>query len=224
MGEAVLKRSGAALSPVHRSMVALALVATVAVAFVVMAALPYFRVTPEQFRGYWPRRWWLLMHIVTGTVALLSGPVQLALGLARRRWDLHRLLGAVYIASVALSAVAAYYLAIHTGFGWVFGTGLAGLATAWLVTTGLAVAAIRRRLYDQHKDWMLRSYVVTTAFVIFRAFFLALGTAGVGTVTERLAAASWFCWAVPLLVFEAVLQGRKIVSSRESSRESAVQT
>jgi hypothetical protein len=33
---------------------------------------------------------------------------------------------------------------------------------------------------------------------------------GVGNLQEQLAAASWFCWAAPLLVTEAILQGRKI--------------
>jgi Predicted membrane protein (DUF2306) len=224
MVEGVAVGRGAERRPLDGTRVMLALVAVLAIAFVVHAALPYFRVTPEQFRGYWPRRWWLLLHIVTGMVALLSGPIQLGLGFAERRMDLHRVLGAVYVPSVGLSAAAAYSLAVQTDFGWVFGTGLAGLATAWLVTTGVAIVAIRRRLYDQHKEWMLRSYVVTTAFVSFRAFFLALGAAGVGTLTERLAAASWFCWAVPLLLGEAVLQGRKIFSSAESSSQLAARS
>jgi len=43
--------------------------------------------------------------------------------------------------------------------------------------------------------------------------------AGVGTQHEQLAASSWFCWAVPLLVVEAVLQGRKIFGKREPGAE-----
>jgi hypothetical protein len=39
-----------------------------------------------------------------------------------------------------------------------------------------------------------------------------LTAAKVGTLTEQLAVASWFCWAVPLLITEAILQGRKIVA------------
>lgn len=37
--------------------------------------------------------------------------------------------------------------------------------------------------------------------------------AGVGTLQEQLGVAAWFCWAVPLLVTEAVLQGRKILAA-----------
>lgn len=190
----------------------LSVVSLIALVFIAAVAMPYFSLTQEQFRSYWPRRWWLLLHIGTGIVALLSGPVQLWLGLADRRMQFHRRLGAIYMVSVGISSVAAYYLAFNTDFGWVFGAGLGGLATAWVITTGLAFVAIRRHLYEQHKEWMIRSYVVTTAFVTFRLFFTALESAGVGSLNEQLTAASWFCWAVPLLVTEGVLQGRKILA------------
>ena len=200
----------------HRAtLVTLSAVMVVGLFFVVGVALPYvLAMTPEQYDGYWTRRWWLLLHITTGIVALLSGPIQLWLGITDQRPHLHRRIGLVYISSVVISSMAAYYLAFNTDNGWVFGAGLAGLATAWLVTTGLAFAAIRRHLYDQHKEWTIRSYVVTTAFVSFRILFLGLQTTGVGTLHEQLATASWFCWAVPLLVTEAILQGRKILEVR----------
>jgi hypothetical protein len=115
--------------------------------------------------------------------------------------------------SVALSSVAAFYLACHTDFGWVFGMGLAGLAGAWIVTTGLAFVAIRRHLIHQHQEWMIRSCVVTFAFVTFRIFVGVMTVLGVGTTLEQFAAASWFCWAVPLLLIEALVQGRKIFAA-----------
>ena len=57
---------------------------------------------------------------------------------------------------------------------------------------------------------MIRSYVVTFAFVSFRIMFTALQAAQVGQVQEQLGLASWFCWAVPLLITEVILQGRKV--------------
>ncbi len=182
--------------------------------FIIGFALPYFSVTQEQFGANWPRRYWLLLHITTGIVALLIGPFQLWMGFTGRRLPLHRTLGKVYMGAILISSMAAYYLAFNTSISWVFGVGLAGLATAWLTTTGMALAAIRRRLFEQHKEWMVRSYVVTFGFVFFRMFVGATEAAGVGaTIFERLSAASWFCWAAPLLVTEAIIQGRKIFSA-----------
>lgn len=189
-------------------------VTVLALGFLIAFALPNLTLDQQRFGPYWPKRGWLLLHISGGLVALLTGPPQLWLGLNRRRMALHRGLGLTYMTSIGLSSVAAFYLASHTEFGWIFGTGLGGLAVAWIVTTGLAFLSIRRRLIEQHKEWMIRSYVVTFAFVTFRIFFGALEAAGVGTPVERLSAASWFCWAVPLLLTESVLQGRKIFAAQ----------
>jgi Predicted membrane protein (DUF2306) len=57
--------------------------------------------------------------------------------------------------------------------------GLGGLALAWMLTTGMALIAIRRSLVDQHKEWMIRSYVVTFGFVTFRGIIPLLRAAGV---------------------------------------------
>jgi uncharacterized membrane protein len=190
----------------------LVLVTLAGLFFVVVAALPYF--SPDQVRSASVRGVVLLLHITTGIVALFSGPVQLWLGVTDRLPGFHRRLGIVYLTSIAVSSVAAYYLAITTDAGFGFGAGLAGLATAWVITSGLAYLAIRRHLYQQHKEWMIRSYVVTTGFITFRALVIALAAAGVGDIGQRAIVASWFCWSVPLLVTEAVLQGSKILRVR----------
>jgi uncharacterized membrane protein len=188
------------------------------VGFLVGFAFPYLTVNQEQYGWYWPRRGWLLAHIAGGTVALLTGPFLLWMGLNRKRLPLHRTLGKVYMGTIVFSSMAAFYLAFRTDGGWVFGTGLTGLAIAWLTTTGMAYAAIRRRLIEQHQEWMIRSYVVTFGFVFFRIFAGIAEAAGVGTVLERIGAASWFCWALPLLVTEAILQGRKVFAPRRAAR------
>lgn len=192
----------------------LGLAAAGALVFIGVAALPYYlRVEESQFRSYWPMRGWLLTHITMGMVALLSGPVQLWLGLKDLYPKVHKNLGFVYMAAVAVGSVAGYYLAFHTSGGLVFGSGLMGLATAWLTTTGMAFLAIKRHLYEQHKEWMIRSYVVTFAFVTFRALSTVLEGQGMATV-DRIGIAAWFCWAAPLLLNELVLQGRKILRVR----------
>jgi uncharacterized membrane protein len=193
-----------------QSRAAIVLAALAAIGFVAGFALPYLTLDPPSLARYETRRWWLLLHVAGGTVALLAGPVQLWLGIAGRTASAHRRLGAAYVTSVGLSSLAAFYLAARTELGWVFGSGLTGLGVAWIVTTALAVAAVRRGMIEQHRQWMIRSYVVTFGFVTFRALVGVLQAADVGTLQEQLAASSWFCWAVPLLATEAILQGRRI--------------
>lgn len=206
----------AAPGPAHTSgrriHIVLGFVTLISLWFLNSYAFPYFTMDPSRFGIYTPRRDWLLAHIIGGTVALLVGPAQLWLGLKGRSKILHRVLGVVYVMAVGTGSVAAFYLALRTSFGWVFGTGLATLAVAWIITTALAVAAIARCVVQQHREWMIRSYVMTLAFVLFRVLVEIFEVVNIGTLTEQLTGASWLCWTVPLLITEAILQGRKIFS------------
>ena len=192
----------------------LSIAASVGVVFVGAAAIPYYLSSSYGPPEYAPRRGWLLLHIAGGIIALLTGPVQLWLGLADKGMAWHRRMGVGYITGVGIGSVGAFYLATHTDFGWLFGAGLFGLGVAWVTTTGLAFLAIKRSLIDQHKEWMIRSYVVTFAFVTFRIIQPVLQANHIGTPLEDLAAAAWACWAVPLLITELILQGRKVLAVR----------
>jgi len=213
-------RSGA---PGLGSKALITLAAIAAIFFVVVAALPYRALLGSedvakralqdfQFALY-PRRGWLLTHIAGGLIALLTGPVQLWLGLHNVKMEIHRKLGFVYIAGIAIGSVGAIGLVLQTELGLVFGSGLFFLAMAWIATTSLAFMAIKKNLIDQHKEWTIRSYVVTFAFVTFRAGQVALTGRGV-SLQNAIGIMAWACWAVPLLLTEAVIQARKIAQVR----------
>jgi hypothetical protein len=191
--------------------VLISLAAVSAAVFVVLAAVPYFTSSTYNADQYAGRRGVLLVHIAFGTAALFTGPVQLWLGLSDTKMQLHRRLGIAYMSAVVVSAGAAYVIALSPSAGWIFGSGLMGLATAWLGTTLMAFLAIKRSLIEQHKEWMIRSYVVTFAFVFFRIGSATLGAMAPDRVLEQVGALAWACWALPLLFTELILQGRKIL-------------
>ncbi len=207
--------SQAALSherPMSRTAVSLLILGLLmAVVFIAGFAVPYLVFDPAALSRFEGRTFWIWTHVAAGTVALLTGPVLIWLGLKRKRLDLHRPLGFVYLAAGTLGSLAAFYLAATTEVSWVFGMGLAGLGVAWVITSGLAFIAIGRRMIAQHQEWMIRSYVTTFGFVTFRLFVGIATVMNVGTLIEQLSAAAWFCWAVPLLITEAVIQGRKVL-------------
>ena len=198
--------------------------AIVALLYVNSFALPYLLPSAATFGIYESRREWLTIHVLGGTLALFLGPVQFWLALSEysRMW--HRVLGVAYIMCVALSSTAAISLASATDFGWVFKTGMMTLAFVWIGTTGLAVTAICRSLIQQHREWMIRSYVVTFSFVFFEAIIQILDLVRIGTTTERLIVASWLSWSAPLVITEALLQGRKMFHSSATTSYSPAST
>jgi len=162
--------------------------------------------------NYWLMRGWLLMHMTGGMVALLTGPWQFWTGFRTRYARLHRWTGRVFLAAVAVGCIGAYRMAIATTFGWAFGFSLLGLATAWFTTAAMAYYAILKRRIQVHKEWMVRAYVVTFAFVTFRVLNDYGPTSRIQPDNDRAITIGWACWVLPLLVTEVILQLRRMRS------------
>ena len=193
----------------------------IALWYVMTSVMKYGQVTRETYGIFWPRHEWLFAHVVAGTIAIVFGPIQFWLGLRREQPMLHRTIGIAYVLCTVVGAASALYLAFHTAYGWIFGSGLAAMAAAWIVTTGIATIAISRGMVTLHRQWMVRSYLVTFGFVFFRFTTEILDMGNVGTMTERLTFASWASWTIPLLAAEAFTQGRALWTSKKPSGEVA---
>jgi len=180
--------------------------------FIATRVLPYANYSPAVYSDYlWPRRWGLIPHILGGLVALTTGLVQLWLGLTNRVAVLHRTLGKVYVSAILVGSAGGYYLSLTIPSQDVaYAAGLFMLSTVWLITTSMAVLSIRRRNLIQHREWMVRSYTVTFAFVTFRIFADALGRWKLASVDDAGTLMAWACWAVPLALVEPLIQWRKI--------------
>ena len=101
-------------------------------------------------------------------------------------------------------------MALTSEVNLAYASGLFALAMAWMLTSGMALTAILKRNFIQHKQWMVRSYVVTFAFISFRIVDDVMAYYGLGGDTERRAMLAWGCWAVPLLLTETVIQGKQV--------------
>ena len=194
------------------TIVILGSLALLAVWFIATRAWPYASYSPVSYSDYfWPRRWGLIPHLLGGFVALTTGLVQLWLGLTNRVARLHRTLGKVYVSAIIVGSVGGYYLSLTIpAKDVVYGAGLFMLCTAWIITTSMAVLAIRRRNLIQHREWMLRSYTVTFAFVTYRILADALRGWHVMSSDDAGTVMAWACWAVPLLLVEPLIQLRKL--------------
>jgi uncharacterized membrane protein len=182
-------------------------VALVAVWYVATRVLHYYlNYSAEGLDYFWPYRGWLLLHISGGTVALLIGPWQFSQRLRQRHLTLHRLSGRVYLVAIACAASASFYLAVRAPDGWAWGAGLAGLGFAWLMTSGMAYYAVRQRQIQIHREWMVRSYIVTFAFVTDRVLAMLGRAVHLIPLNDSRVTFIWACWSIPLLIAEMVMQ------------------
>lgn len=163
--------------------------------------------------NHWALRGWLLMHVTGGTVALLLGPWQFWTGFRQRYTRLHRWIGRLFLGGVAIGSVGAYRMAIGTALGWAFGFALLVMATAWFTSAAMAFYAIVRGRVQIHKEWMVRTYVVTFAFVTIRVLNDYYPGDRLQPASDRAVTCAWASWVLPLLFAELILQLRRMRSS-----------
>ena len=198
------------------------LVLSLSLYFIYSYALRYFNFSsPAYSPDLKPFTLALVTHISGGIVALLLGPVQFIGTIRRKRPLLHRNIGKIYLVTVLVSGLTSLYLSIghilikNAMVG--YGTGLIGLALAWLSTSTFAFIAIKQRNVEQHREWMVRSYTVTCGFVLFRIVLELLLKNTKVRFGEAATLSAWSCWAIPLLVTEIALQARKLTSPAKNT-------
>jgi hypothetical protein len=138
--------------------------------FIVTDAGEYLRSFTDVVYGrFWPVRHVMLLHIATGALALILGAAQFCLAYFRRTSALHRWTGRAYVSAVAVSCIAS--LAVLRN-GSVVGTAwvvlLVLLSASALLFTTIGFIEARRRRWNRHAAWMLRSYMAMMVFAWFR--------------------------------------------------------
>lgn len=151
----------------------------------------------------------LIVHVVGGLAMLGLGAANLYIGTTRRAFALHRWLGHGYLLIGGTGAVAALALSVaapHEPRSLYLATGT--LSAVWIAVAGMAWRAARNRRFASHREWMIRSYVLTWTFVGCRLVMMVddpfpwLGKEGV-------TAAIWINWVVPLVLCEMALRWRE---------------
>jgi uncharacterized membrane protein len=180
--------------------------------FIIKDALPYFGFEQETYGHYWDYKWPLIGHISCGLLALVLGPFQFWKSFRNKYLTVHRWSGRIYLTAILIGTISstslAWTSAIRVNFAWAFG--LQGLAFAWIATASMAYISVMRGRILQHKEWMIRSYVVTFAFVTFRWLNeLTFVKNMMPEFEERGPTIIWLSWTIPLLITEIVLSWKK---------------
>jgi hypothetical protein len=143
------------------------------------------------------------VHIFAGPVVLLGGLIQLSEYVRRHHGGLHRVLGRVQVFVLLLFVLpSSVVMSRHAFGGWPAGLSFLLLSAA---TAGCAIAGVvhvRRRRFDQHHRWMLRSYVLICSAVALRLISGAAGLVGVPSPEGAYIVAAWGSWLVPLATCE----------------------
>ena len=164
---------------------------------------------------YFPVRWWLIPHGLGGLIALVAGPFQFSSRLRQRHLQFHRMMGRAYLIGVAIAVPFSVYLSLtHSTLAFRFL--LLTLAAVWAFTTAVAFAAVLNRKVQIHRQWMVRSYAITTTFVTTRVLTAIPAIGGGGEAIYI--PAQWALLVATMILVELGLVWRDLSVNHRATR------
>lgn len=162
------------------------------------------------------------VHVVSASAALLLGPGQFSRRLRRRALRVHRIIGRVYLATVALGAFTAVVMAPFNSAGMVGFFGFGGLVALWGYSALRGYRSIRDGDLLGHQSWMIRNYALTFAAPTLRIWLGLLIAVQVlvagpdpdveAMITNAYAAVPFLCWLPNIVVAEWLIRRRGLPS------------
>lgn len=128
-----------------------------------------FLLAPNSFlrQRYAPIAPLMFLHGIPGALALFLGIFQFSSRLRARFLPLHRAMGRIYVACVAIAAPVAVVVSTRLPILTLTPASVVQ-ATGWILTTGTALYCVRTGRISQHREWMMRSYPFAAVFVFVR--------------------------------------------------------
>jgi len=187
--------------------------------FYIESVAPYF------LRMLEPRKLaiepWLIAHFAGAFCTLFIGPIQFWSKIRKKYPSTHRALGKIYIGGTLIGACTVFYL-LFSGYPLPGGIpSLFVLAMLWVFMTVSAWVCIRKRDIENHRKFMIRSYVLGLAFILIRVFnrLDALGFPAFPFIEDemmRYTLYEWICWVYPLVIIEFVFVWKPELSKVKS--------
>ena len=143
---------------------------------------------------------------------IIIGPFQFSTKFRNRYLKTHRVLGKMFIIAIVVASLCGLYMSINVSpqinISW--SVSLFVMALVWLTSVLMAYRMIRLKRVPQHREWMIRTYVITLGFVLFRLIEeSSLARSLMPTFEERGPASIWLSWTVTLFFTEVILQWNK---------------
>lgn len=157
--------------------------------------------------SFFNNQFWLVMHLVGGTMALLLGPTQFWPFIRNRFLSFHRLAGKIYMFGILLIGISAFRLSVLSACVpcriSMFLLNLFAVLSTWF-----AWKAIVGKNIKVHRQMMVRSYICVAAFVTVRLNYLFPLDFLFGAnedKTFRRVVNEYFFSFVPLLIAEIIM-------------------
>lgn len=158
-------------------------------------------------------RYSFYIHVFTSILIITSGLFQFSKTILNKYTKIHRVSGFIYLfTTLLISGPAALVMSFYANGSYPAQTSFVILSILWLGTTFLAYYYVRKKDYEKHGKWMVRSYALTLSAVslrlysyLFDVFYLRMDPVDLYILL------SWLSWTVNLVLAEILIKRGLIV-------------
>jgi len=177
----------------------------------------FLELTTEAMGKYFRYKWILIIHITAGGGSLILGIIQFWKKLRMYNWQLHRIIGILYLLAVLSSSFCAVILAFTTTYevGLAYAFSLQIWVSVWISATAIAYYFALKKNFRQHEEWMIRSYIVTMAFVVSGLIYKIPYVQNLGDFEMVAPSLFWLGWSVPLYIYEIIRSSKSSLLNKK---------
>ncbi len=160
----------------------------------------------------------MFIHGIPGAIALFLGFAQFSRRIRQKHLGWHRVMGRIYVGSVAVSAPAAVIVSLKLP---THNLTMAAViqSLGWVITTGTALYCVRSGRIQQHREWMIRSYPFAMVFVVVRVIVSIPAVASMGV--NGIISTVWTVLTVACFLPSFLIEWQKLASQQSARSRTA---
>jgi uncharacterized membrane protein len=146
-------------------------------------------------------------HVYTSIFVLIIGSFQFVSALRKRFRALHRFLGQAYVALILFfAAPSGLILGYYANGGIIAQIGFMLLALFWFYTTFAAFNFARKKQFEKHRKYMIRSYAFTLSAITLRLLKLGIVNFWELPPMDITRIIAWGAWISNLVFAELIIR------------------
>ncbi len=148
------------------------------------------------------------VHVFSSVTLVVAGLFQFSRYILKKYTMIHRVSGFIYLITVLLiSGPAALVMSFYANGGIPAQISFVLLSGTWLCCTFTAWRFLRKKEYERHGNWMLRSYALTLSAVTLRlyAYLFDVWKVDLNPIDTYILLA-WMSWIPNLMIAELMIR------------------
>lgn len=154
---------------------------------------------------FWDNHIWFILHLIGGSLVMILGALQFSATVRKKSMPYHRIAGKIYIWSSIISVFTLYIILYKCTNCEPGRTSKVFVGTLWLLFTIAAWWTVVHKNIKSHKQFMARSFVCASYFVIVRILDTVGDTNILPFIKDpvvRYVDGDYLAWLIPLFIVE----------------------